>query len=201
MHTAGYVGEKGIGFKSVFKVAEVVWVASGHYTFKFDKNQQLGMIAPIWVPPQNFPGGALQGITSFFLQLAPESDREKLVKELRSLHATLLIFLRRLRRVDIRISDPSQQLFETTLSRKDAAGDDTNVTTLVEGTNTLRYIVVKKIVDCLPPEVTRPGISKTEIILAYPFNGGEPWVVQQQVYAFLPIRHYGFNVSLLTYAL
>lgn len=32
----GYIGEKGIGFKSVFKVADVVRVASGCYEFKFN---------------------------------------------------------------------------------------------------------------------------------------------------------------------
>jgi hypothetical protein len=34
-----YVGEKGIGFKSVFKAADIVWIKSGHYSFKFDKSQ------------------------------------------------------------------------------------------------------------------------------------------------------------------
>jgi HSP90 family molecular chaperone len=43
-----YVGEKGIGFKSVFKAADVIWIASGEYEFKFDKRRPLGMIAPIW---------------------------------------------------------------------------------------------------------------------------------------------------------
>ncbi|KAE9371829.1 hypothetical protein N431DRAFT_559247 [Stipitochalara longipes BDJ] len=43
-----YVGEKGIGFKSVFKAADVVWISSGPCSFKFDKNKQLGIIAPIW---------------------------------------------------------------------------------------------------------------------------------------------------------
>jgi hypothetical protein len=42
-----YVGGKGIGFKSVFKAADVVWISSGPYSFKFDKSKQLGMIAPI----------------------------------------------------------------------------------------------------------------------------------------------------------
>ncbi|KAK4991259.1 hypothetical protein LTR66_006591, partial [Elasticomyces elasticus] len=27
----GYIGEKGIGFKSVFKVADLVWITSGYY--------------------------------------------------------------------------------------------------------------------------------------------------------------------------
>jgi HSP90 family molecular chaperone len=51
-HATRYVGEKGIGFKSVFKVADVVWILSRGYSFKFDKNARLGMIAPVG---QTFP--------------------------------------------------------------------------------------------------------------------------------------------------
>ena len=37
-----YVGEKGIGFKSVFRVADVVWVSSRAYSFKFDSEAPVG---------------------------------------------------------------------------------------------------------------------------------------------------------------
>jgi HSP90 family molecular chaperone len=44
--TAGeYIGEKGIGFKSVFKAADVVWISSRE--FKFDQSKFLGMVTPI----------------------------------------------------------------------------------------------------------------------------------------------------------
>ncbi|KAK6410617.1 hypothetical protein LTR95_018195, partial [Oleoguttula sp. CCFEE 5521] len=35
----GYIGEKGIGFKSVFKVADVVSIQSGAVSFQFDKTK------------------------------------------------------------------------------------------------------------------------------------------------------------------
>ncbi len=44
----GYTGEKGIGFKSVFTVADVVSIKSGALEFCFDKSKCLGMIAPKW---------------------------------------------------------------------------------------------------------------------------------------------------------
>jgi HSP90 family molecular chaperone len=31
-----YIGEKGIGFKSVFKAADLVWISSHEYMFKLD---------------------------------------------------------------------------------------------------------------------------------------------------------------------
>lgn len=48
LNRAGFIGEKGIGFKSVFKVADQVWITSGPYSFKFDATKPLGMIAPVW---------------------------------------------------------------------------------------------------------------------------------------------------------
>jgi hypothetical protein len=34
--TKGFIGEKEIGFKSFFKVVDVVYIASGLFQFKFD---------------------------------------------------------------------------------------------------------------------------------------------------------------------
>jgi hypothetical protein len=95
-----YIGEKGIGFKSVFKVADVVWISSGHYSFKFDKKETLGMIAPIW---EKFPEGEnlLPGYTSILLQLSDDYNPEELVAEIKSLDPRLLIFLRNLRQINV----------------------------------------------------------------------------------------------------
>src|SRR4051794_21861578 len=47
----GYIGEKGIGFKSVFKVAWKVWIQSGSFSFCFKHRRGdsgMGMISPEW---------------------------------------------------------------------------------------------------------------------------------------------------------
>ncbi|KIM82107.1 hypothetical protein PILCRDRAFT_88871 [Piloderma croceum F 1598] len=44
----GLIGEKGIRFKSVFWVADAVYICSTDYMFKLDKNVELGMITPSW---------------------------------------------------------------------------------------------------------------------------------------------------------
>ena len=59
----GYVGEKGIGFKAVFKIADIVWVKSRALTFQFDKNKPLGMIAPEWT---DFPTNPLVSERTMF---------------------------------------------------------------------------------------------------------------------------------------
>ena len=62
-----YIGVKGIGFKSVFKAADVVWISSREFTFKFDKTKFLGMVTPIWA---DFPEPTRPGCTSIYLQLS-----------------------------------------------------------------------------------------------------------------------------------
>lgn len=49
----GYIGEKGIGFKSVFKVTDSPEIHSNGYHFKFDitnPEDSLGYVVPHWVP-------------------------------------------------------------------------------------------------------------------------------------------------------
>ena len=46
-HSLGFIGAKGIGFKSVYCVTETPHICSGHYRFKFDrKSHSLGYILP-----------------------------------------------------------------------------------------------------------------------------------------------------------
>ena len=113
-----YIGEKGIGFKSVFRVCDAVWISSGHYSFKFDKTKKLGMIAPIW---EKLPDGEapLPGYTSILLRLADNCDREALVAEIKSLDPRLLIFLRKLRLINVSSSQKGRRTWKSTLRRCD----------------------------------------------------------------------------------
>ena len=51
-HKVGYIGQKGIGFKSVFKVTDVAEIHSSGFHISFDliQHQSLGYILPTWVP-------------------------------------------------------------------------------------------------------------------------------------------------------
>jgi len=50
-HKVGYIGQKGIGFKSVFKVTNAAEIHSGGFHIKFDLtlHQSLGYTLPTWV--------------------------------------------------------------------------------------------------------------------------------------------------------
>ncbi|KAH6898099.1 hypothetical protein B0T10DRAFT_535063 [Thelonectria olida] len=73
--SAECIGEKGIGFKSVFKVASVVYISSGNFSFKFDSSEPIGMIAPIW---SHFPEPTSRGLTSFYLVLSGGQQEENI---------------------------------------------------------------------------------------------------------------------------
>lgn len=48
----GYIGEKGIGFKSVFMISSEPQIFSNGYSFKFKEispEEQLGFIVPYWI--------------------------------------------------------------------------------------------------------------------------------------------------------
>src|SRR5690606_27637606 len=124
--SAGFVGEKGIGFKAVFKVASSVWISSGYYTFRFDRDAHLGMIAPIW---DEFPQSAKKSGTSILLKLDKDCDENRILQELQSYDERSLLFLRRLRRLTIS-ADPGAlsgtKPFKSELSRQSRDGESSS---------------------------------------------------------------------------
>jgi hypothetical protein len=189
-----YIGEKGIGFKSVFKIADVVWIQSGYYSFKFDKYAKLGMIAPIWTP---FPHQRKPGYTSMYLQLAEDCDTSELVNDVKSLDPRLLIFLRKLREISITVEETPASTWKTTLKCQNVeTTEGEELISLLQDEDSRSYKIIRHPVSGLPSEPKRPGCHDSEILLAFPLDKFEgPLIASQNVYAFLPIRDYGFKVS------
>jgi hypothetical protein len=192
VHTTQYVGEKGIGFKSVFKVADVVWISSRQYSFKFDKHKPLGMIAPIWA---EFPGRLVRGYTSMNLELSGEGAKSEILQELCTLDPRVLMFLRRLRKINVSILEQNKVVSSTTLTRTDKYDHDESTIQLQHNTEFLHYKVTKHHVNNLPSVAQRNGVSQSDVLLAFPMKDNEPELAEQQVFAFLPIRSYGFAVG------
>ncbi len=195
-HSTGYIGEKGIGFRSVFKVADVVWIKSGHYSFKFDKSEILGMIAPIWT---DFPDPILArpGYTSILLQLSEGYDEEGIIKEIEAFDPRLLVFLQKLKHLDITITRPSGQKSSTVIARQDRGGrtNDVQYVTLQRNNDFQRYMIIRHPVRELPSDPKRPGYVESDLLVGFPVTSdGYPVVESQFAHAFLPIRDYGFKV-------
>lgn len=191
--SAGYIGEKGIGFKSVFRVAREVYIKSGYYSFKFNRDTPLGMVIPCW---EEFPAPVRDGYTSFYFRLADDYNEAELTRALAMFDSGLLMFLRKLKRIEINIntSGANSPLSTKVLVRQDKSDV---MRELSMGDKVTRCFVFRHNVNNLPKEERRPDMSSSEIILGFPFSSesGEirPVTSQQQVYAFLPVRGYGFS--------
>lgn len=156
-------GEKGIGFKSVFKIADVVWISSRDYAFKFDKNADFGIIAPTWA---EFPRSVLEKHTSYLIQLDKSCDESHIIDSLRNFDHTYLLFLRRLRHVTLNVvTNGSLQTLE--IRRRDEIREDGAVTIIEMGEQSFTYIIVKGRLYNLPAEVKRVGVQNSELVLAF----------------------------------
>jgi len=200
--TTSYVGEKGIGFKSVFRVADVVWVSSRAYSFKFDSRSRLGMITPIL---DQFPVATRPGWTSFYLQLRENDESAKMQAAIRfdlaTFDARMLLFLRNLQTIHIVLDQGGQQLVEESSSRMyrryDGKWNGFCMRNLTQGDETKRYVLQKHTLELENLAINEPrrdGATSTEVALAFPIQGDEPVVAPQQVFAFLPINDFGFSV-------
>jgi hypothetical protein len=97
------IGEKGLGFKSVFGVANQVHVQSGLWSFRFEhpKNDEgLGMVTPLWTDPNALPAGVK---TRFKLRYAEEDKnmQKQLVAEFAKLPETVIFSLKKVEELRI----------------------------------------------------------------------------------------------------
>jgi Histidine kinase-, DNA gyrase B-, and HSP90-like ATPase len=205
----GFIGEKGIGFKSVFKIADAVWISSKAYTFKFDRSAQLGMIAPIW---EGFPGDVRADVSQFYLQLSQEKgsqDEKDLLKQLRFFDSTLLLFLRKLKKIEIFVNDIDwKKRFTNYITRTDTIAYGGELITIKKiwsktkkADDTLQYFVVRHTVSDMPDEPKRRAMESSEVVIAFPFIENKPAFHMQKAYAFLPIRDSGFRVCILSHSI
>src|SRR6266480_3234757 len=155
-----YIGEKGIGFKSVFKVADVVWISSREFTFKFDRTKFLGIVTPIWA---DFPGTTRPDCTSIYLQLSKDCEEETLVQELLTFDTNLLIFLRRVKEINIQVARRDQQLWEKRIGKTESQQGSDKVAVLHAGEHTFQYLIRTHVIKDLPKEPKRLNWPQTKI--------------------------------------
>ena len=213
-----FIGEKGIGLKSVFKVAKRVYVKSEPYSFSFSCDPQsraggLGMITPIGEAYEDMP---LRG-TCFVLGDIGSTSFKELCKEFKKIPDTLLLFLQSLELLVVKICR-GNQIKETRFSRTNArmpCYQDINITTVEHSARdltevpkatavirTLKFYVTEQRIDNLPLDEARKTaeggyITSAKVVLAFPVSESrEPWIEDQFVYAFLPLRKVHFPVSL-----
>lgn len=199
----GYIGEKGIGFKSVFKIASKVHIQSEPFSFAFEHkfgDSGLGMVTPLLDEFEELPSGIRSRIS---LTLSPSSDFAELVKDFEDLPDSLLIFLSKLKSITINVMDASNELVSETVYGYKYSSDNHRGTLTkrrsIEGKqnqSAQHFHITKRTLRKLPTDAARPKTDQAEVVLAFPLDEKSlPIIEQQHVFAYLPVRRVGFNVS------
>jgi len=194
----GFIGEKGIGFKSVFRVASVVHISSRAYSFKFDRALPLGMITPVWA---DFPSSKQSSGTSMQLQLSSDCDKTTLREEISSFDSNILIFLRRLKEINLSVhSWPRNSVRKLRRIDGQLGSNLKDIKILENGKQIQYYAVYQHTISGMPVEPKRPDSNESDIVMAFPITESDSAGIEQitsyPVFAFLPIRNYGFRVRL-----
>ncbi|KAL4806048.1 hypothetical protein BDV18DRAFT_160118 [Aspergillus unguis] len=191
--TAGYIGHKGIGFKSVFKIARKVIIQSGPFCFSFSHRQGepgMGMITPYNEAHETLPAAVRTRIT---LQLISPTDFAARASEFQEIPDTLLLFLRQLRNITLVVVPNNQRTSYKRL--QDPSGQHVTLAKETDGQQHQKhYLFEQSTVSDLPEHPSRPGSKEADLILAFPVDEHScPVIEPQYVYSFLPMRHEGFN--------
>jgi hypothetical protein len=200
----GYIGEKGIGFKSVFKVASKVHIQSGPFSFYFKHEKGdsgLGMVTPINEEGESLPKEVTTRIT---LHLQDPSKSEQHIRELRDLPDTLLLFLTKIKVLTVIIHDDRSKLLSRATFRYgyvDSTGCGKLTKSQYEGDSSVdlvnSYRITKRHLSNLPEDEARENNHQAEVVLAFPVSEQDtPIIKQQHTFAFLPLRNVGFSVCI-----
>ncbi|CAM4909922.1 unnamed protein product [Rotaria socialis] len=213
-HKQGYAGHKGIGFKSVFMVSDCPEIYSGSYQFCFDTvhgTQQIGYIRPIWVDKSSeiLPSND-EWITRIRLPIKQDKRGDRLQRNFDDIQPILLLFLNRLRRIEIIREDDHQIISHSSFTRIDHAQEQ--IIELQERTvqrdDVIKHfwLVVKKVIH-VPNDLKmklseiKCDVESTTIAIAYPLNpiyecSSRQILSTQPLFAYLPLRSYGFRFIL-----
>ncbi|KAG6611350.1 Phosphoserine aminotransferase [Phytophthora cinnamomi] len=201
------IGKKGIGFKSVFKVSDNPQVHSNGFHICFHaKNAQhgtgMGYILPYWM--DDTAQWKQRRGTTFVLPLNDTSVQrvDDISQSLMAFEPSVLLFLRRIR--ELRLSDTARQHTLHFLKKEKHLQTNTQIVQLYsqvkKNKNSVEvvqqnWLVVKEKLE--PPQLFNRS-HPTEIALAFPltFQGEDSRPPLQEVFAYLPLRSYGFRFIL-----
>ena len=213
----GFIGEKGIGFKSVFKTMSRVEILSGNFSFYFQHKQgdpAIYMITPIW---KDHEGDSVDHLTRITLLIRDDGGpdainhrREDILKQFKAMHENILLFLNNLTQIDVTYFDnldEKKSMTTFTIERQsefriavktwtDEGGDGEEKTTYYHTTKhnatNLAPSQKRKYTD---QDLKSHIYSNSEVVLAFPLdNNSVPILANQWIFAFLPIREMGFKV-------
>uniref|UniRef100_A0A3P8TIF1 Wu:fj29h11 n=1 Tax=Amphiprion percula TaxID=161767 RepID=A0A3P8TIF1_AMPPE len=183
-HKYGYI-QKGIGFKSVFKVTDCPEIHSNGFHLRFNKTcGPMGYILPHWTEDE-------RPLWTTKISLPLRSENRLTRNLFNDVHPSLLLFLHRLRSITIYNQSEKRHV---TMTRKDLSHSVLEVEH-TEGIE--RWLVVKTTLK--PKKQIKEDVESTELALAFQLGSditGGDIVCQPQkqpVFAYLPLRSFGFR--------
>jgi hypothetical protein len=187
----GYIGEKGIGFKSVFQVSSTPHVFSSGYAFRLPEHEpvtQLGYIVPQWVV--EVPDSAKLAGTVLILPLKP-GVYECIEQRLREIAAETILFLTQLRSLEIMI----EPAYLCRVEKDDSKAPLVRMTSSIydpraglRGSTERKFWVETEAFN-RPSNITatkRDGITSREVTIAFPLS--ERGTIRGSLFAYLPVR-------------
>ncbi|XP_005090510.1 uncharacterized protein LOC101857532 isoform X2 [Aplysia californica] len=195
-HNLGYIGQKGIGFKSVFRVTGRPEVHSNGFHICFDVHSgPMGYILPHWIESSDLDEKWQTHIILPWTEEIKQHIRSHAAR-FNDIQPTLLLFLHRLKEVTIKNEVEGSELH---MVRRDLEDGEVQIR---HEDITDRWLVLRKILDASSISLqAKSGVNveSTEIALAFPLKDmnqvpqGQKSLSKLPVFAFLPLRSYGFR--------
>lgn len=180
----GYIGEKGIGFKSVFRVTTTPYIFSNAYQFclpEHDERTGLGYIVPQWI--EKPPDGIDLNQTTIILPLdKADFGYDKIEKMLRDIEPEAILFLSKLKDIQI-YTDTGDAL---TILKDDSKQPLVEI--FIEGERQSEFFLHTKTFN-KPEDVyqeNREGIEERDVSIVFPLDGDKTSV--GKIFAYLPVR-------------
>ncbi len=193
-------GEKGLGFKSVFGIADYVHIQSGLWSFRFEHKRGedgVGMITPIWTDVvTSLPAGVGTKCT---LRYSDTRDNfyQRLISEFERLPKTTIFALRQVRRMVVVVERADGRSDHITFTKDgDLSSEEMQISTMVTGqfgdhrSEKTRLRCFEHTVIDLPSESQRTNAA-SDVTVAFEVNlSGTPVVPPrgQHVFAYLPVQ-------------
>lgn len=187
----GYIGEKGIGFKSVFRITTIPHIFSNGYQFCLpERNEEtgLGYIVPYWV--EKVQSGIDPKQTTIILPLDKRGfDYKKIEEMLKDIEPETALFLSKLKQIQIRIDSGD----DFTILKDDEKTPQLQL--LIEGikqgeeySDVRKFFMFTQTVD-RPGNIThekRTGVDRRDVTIAFPADDNKDSM--GKIFAYLPVR-------------
>lgn len=186
----GYIGEKGIGFKSVFIISPAPHIYSNGFRIKFmenDPNIEPNYIVPYWLDTKPEVVQSRNVNTAILLPIKREKDkRQKIYSELQEIRPEVILFLSKLRNMILRFKkEEGEEILEL------ARNENSHPIVQLSVNGKVYYYWLRKDQFTIPEDIIeekRENVKSREIIIAFPLiqDTRKYQIEPGQIFAFLP---------------